>query len=337
MKMQAQDGRGGGGLSQLLLATRRLRRRPAAGMAAALALFALAFVLRLALGRLGLKSPLPFATFAPVVLLAPLLGGVRAGVAVIVLSGLAAWFLFLPLNSAASDGSNVVVMATYIVSSLMGIGVMHLLDDEFERLIRERERSDNLFQELQHRVSNNLQTVSTILRLQEREIVDAESGRAALRDAGGRLATIGALHRRLYDPNAQNVDLGDHLRGLCADVMAAAGLANATCVVSVAPGAALPASRALTLALIVNEAVVNALKYAFPDGAAGRISVSLSADGPDYVLEVADDGVGFDGQEPPPESLGTRIVTSLAGQLGGEPEWRSGGGATFRLRFPRHA
>jgi len=337
MKMRAQDGRGGGGLSQLLLATRWLRRRPAAGVAAALILFALAFGLRLALGRLGLKSPLPFATFAPVVLIAPLVGGVWAGVLVVVLSGLSAWFLFLPLNPAASDGSNAVMMATYIVTSLMMIAVMHLLDDEFERLIHERERSDSLFQELQHRVSNNLQTVSTILRLQEREVTDAETGRAALRDAGGRLATIGALHRRLYDPNAQNVDLGDHLRSLCADVMAAAGLENATCAVTVAPDAALPAARALTLALIVNEAVVNALKYAFSDGKVGRISVSLTAEDTDYILSVADDGVGFDGHEPQPESLGTRIVTSLAGQLGGEPEWRSGGGATFLLRFPQQA
>jgi two-component sensor histidine kinase len=335
MNGQAQDGRGGGGLSRLLMATRRLRRRPALGMAAALALFLLAFALRLALGRLGMKAPLPFATFAPVVLLAPLLGGLSAGVAVVVLSGLSAWFVFLPLNAASSDGSNLVVMATYVVSSLMIIGVMHLLDDEFERLIAERQRSENLFQELQHRISNNLQTVSTILRLQEREIEDADSGKAALRDAGGRLATIGAMHRRLYDPGNQDVALGDHLRALCADILSASGADNVVCRVEAWSDAALPAARALTLSLIVNEVVVNALKYAFPADAAGNIVVSLVADGKDYLVTVADDGVGLDGKRPADDSLGTRIVTSLAAQLGGEPEWRSDGGTVFSLRFPQ--
>jgi two-component system, sensor histidine kinase PdtaS len=335
MNGQAQDGRGGGGLSRLLMATRRLRRRPALGMAAALALFVAAFALRLALGRLGMKSPLPFATFAPVILLAPLLGGMAAGIVVIALSGLAAWFLFLPLNPAAPDGSNAVVMATYLLSSLMIIGVMHLLDDEFERLIAERTRSENLFQELQHRIANNLQTVSTILRLQEREIVDAETGKAALRDASGRLATIGAMHRRLYDPGNQDVALGDHLRALCVDILSASGADRVRCRVEAWSGAALPAARALTLSLIVNEVVVNALKYAFPGDASGNIVVSLTSDDKDYVLTVADDGVGLDGKPPAEDSLGTRIVVSLAGQLGGVPEWRSDGGAVFSLRFPK--
>ena len=318
-----------------MMATRRLRRRPALGMAAALALFLLAFALRLALGHLGMKAPLPFATFAPVVLIAPLLGGIGAGLAVVVLSGLAAWFLFLPLNAASSDGSNLVVMATYVLSSLMVIGVMHLLDDEFERLIAERQRSENLFQELQHRISNNLQTVSTILRLQEREICDSETGKAALRDAGGRLATIGAMHRRLYDPGNQDVALGEHLHALCADILSASGADRIACRVECWKGAALPAARALTLSLIVNEAVVNALKYAFPAGASGEIVVSLSADAKDFLLTIADDGVGLDGKSPGGERLGTRIVTSLAAQLGGEPQWRSDGGTTFSLRFPQ--
>ena len=212
---------------------------------------------------------------------------------------------------------------------------MHLLDDEFERLIAERTRSENLFQELQHRIANNLQTVSTILRLQEREISDADTGKAALRDAGGRLATIGAMHRRLYDPGNQAVDLGDHLRALCADILSAAGAEKILCRVEARSDAALPAARALTLSLIVNEVVVNALKYAFPNGTAGNIVVSLASGEGDYLLSVADDGVGLDGKVAADDSLGTRIVVSLAGQLGGVPEWRSNGGTTFSLRFPK--
>ncbi len=330
-----QDGRGGGGLSRLLMATRRLRRRPAAGLAAALGLFALAFAARLTLGALGLKAPLPFATFAPVVLIAPLVGGLPAGLMVVILSGLSAWFLFLPANPLPSDGSNLVVLTTYVVSSLMILWVMHVLDDEFERLIAERERSESLFRELQHRVANNLQTVSTILRLQERDVVDADTGRGALRDAGGRLAAIGALHRRLYDPANQTVMLDKNLQGLVADILASSGRDGVAGRIDVEASAILPPERALTLSLIVNEAVVNALKYAFPDGARGEIRVSLASDGADYLLQVADDGVGLAGAAPDGESLGARVVASLSGQLGGTPEWLSDGGTTFSLRFPR--
>lgn len=329
------DGRGSGGLSRLLMATRRLRRRPVAGMAAALALFAVAFAARLALGALGLKAPLPFATFAPAVLVAPLVGGFPAGLLVVILSGLSAWFLFLPANPLPSDGSNLVVLATYVLSSLLILWVMHVLDDEFERLIAERERSESLFRELQHRVANNLQTVSTILRLQERDIVDGDTGRAALRDAGGRLAAIGALHRRLYDPANQSVDLDKNLRALVADILASSGRAGIVGRVDAEASAILPPERALTLSLIVNEAVVNALKYAFPDDARGEIRVSVAGDGPDYLLQVADNGVGLTGAALDGESLGARILGSLSGQLGGTPEWRSNGGTVFSLRFPR--
>ncbi|MDE2364034.1 MAG: ATP-binding protein [Hyphomicrobiales bacterium] len=328
------DGRSGG-LSRLLMATRRLRRRPALGISASLALFLVAFAVRLALGRFGLASPVPFGIFVPAVLIAPLLGGLPGALVVIVLSGLSAWLLFLPPSYRAADGSAVVVGVTYAVSSLIIIGVMRLLDVEFERLIAERERSEQLYQELQHRIANNLQTVSTILRLQERDVVDAESGQAALRDAGGRLATMGALHRRLYDPKVQTVDVADQLTSLCGEILSATAASNVVCKVEASPGIALPSARALALSLIVNEAVTNALKYAFPAGRDGKILVSLAEDETDYLLEVSDNGVGLSSASPSDGSLGTRIVSSLAAQLGGAPEWRSGSGATFSLRFPR--
>ena len=156
-----------------------------------------------------------------------------------------------------------------------------------------------------------------------------------MRDAGGRLAAIGALHRRLYDPANQSVDLDKNLRALVADILASSGRAGIVGRVDAEASAILPPERALTLSLIVNEAVVNALKYAFPDDARGEIRVSVAGDGPDYLLQVADNGVGLTGAALDGESLGARILGSLSGQLGGTPEWRSNGGTVFSLRFPR--
>jgi two-component sensor histidine kinase len=324
----------GGGISRLVMMTRWLRRRPALGVTAALALFTLGYLARLALSRLGMAAPLPFATFVPAVLVAPLLGGAMAGVVVVLLSGVAAWS-FLPAQGAL-DGSNATSLTVYFAAGLFIVLVMHTLDVEFERLIRERRRSEQLFQELQHRIANNLQTVSTILRLQEREVATPDDARAALREAGGRLATMGSLHRRLYDPKNETVDIAVHLRSICNDVFAAAGASGIVWRVEADAAATLPAPKALALSLIVNEAIVNALKYAFPADSKGVIVVRLLEDDAGFELTVEDDGVGFpDGEDARPGGLGTKIVTSLAAQLGGEPEWRKGKGTIFALRFPK--
>ena len=73
--------------------------------------------------------------------------------------------------------------------------------------------------------------------------------------------------------------------------------------------------RAVAIGIIVNELVMNAVKYAYPDGA-GPIHVELAAEGEDLLLSIADDGVGLNGKSDPRSTgMGQRIVTAMASKL----------------------
>ena len=103
----------------------------------------------------------------------------------------------------------------------------------------------------------------------------------------------------------------------------------------------LPAERAVPLGLVVNEAVTNALKHAFPKGRAGTVRVRFAREGGGYALTVADDGIG---PSPAPRTeddgaasggpAGTRLIGALARQLGGTVEWRGPPGTAVVVSFP---
>ena len=109
----------------------------------------------------------------------------------------------------------------------------------------------------------------------------------------------------------------------------------------------LDTERAVHLGLVLNELVTNALKYAFPDNAAGTVRVAFHRDGRSFLLSVADNGVGLPAEDPPAGAaagtrplgtgLGTRLLQGLAAQLRGTLSRRSGengSGTLAELRFP---
>jgi two-component sensor histidine kinase len=98
----------------------------------------------------------------------------------------------------------------------------------------------------------------------------------------------------------------------------------------------LDAAQAVPVGLIVNEAVTNALKHAFPGERPGRVSVRLRRQGERGLrLEIADDGIGLPGGGADAEGGGTRLVRTLARQLGGRAAWHARpGGTTVAVAFP---
>jgi two-component system, sensor histidine kinase PdtaS len=319
-------------LARLLTARRWLRRRPGVAWLVAFGVFAVCFFARLMIAWAGIQSS-PYAVFAPAIVLAPLIAGNIAGAAVVILSALGGWFFFLPEASAGSHGSGV-LFVLYVVSVAIILAVMGLLDATLDRLIGERKKTEQLLQELHHRVGNNLQMASAFARLQAREIASDE-GRAALQATARRLSTMGSLHRRLHLHSNESLRAVDHLRALCGEMAETSGNVEVVWQTDTASDAILSSDRLLTLSLIINEVVTNALKYAFPSGGKGTVRVSLVPVDDSLSLKVTDDGIGMDIQPADKSHLGTRIVRNLARQLGGEPEWRSGPGTTFTLRFPK--
>jgi two-component sensor histidine kinase len=183
------------------------------------------------------------------------------------------------------------------------------------------EDQDVLTREISHRVKNSLQLVAGLLNMQGRASAN-EDLRQALADAEARVHTIAQVHDRLWRHNeVRSVNLAEFLGELCTKLRGSAPHFTVGC--SIDP-IIVPTDLAVPLGLLVNELVTNAFKYAYPDGL-GEVRVELTSDSPERLrLEVSDDGVGLPTDFDPARSrsLGTRLVVSLARQLGGRLEWQ---------------
>ncbi|HEV7372307.1 sensor histidine kinase [Arenibaculum sp.] len=181
------------------------------------------------------------------------------------------------------------------------------------------ERQELLLKEVNHRIKNNLQLVSSIVSLQLRSIEDA-AARSALLDTSHRIRSIAAVHDRLYQTDGPGmVDLAVFLQALAADLQASAP--DGTLFEIEAVPVAVTQDVAVAMALMVNELVTNVLKYAYADGEAGPVQVGLGPTGDGrYRITVGDRGRGlppdFDARRS--RSLGMRIIFSLAQQIGAE-------------------
>jgi two-component sensor histidine kinase len=167
-----------------------------------------------------------------------------------------------------------------------------------------------LLHEVDHRVKNNLQLISSIILLQSRRAADP-GVRVALRGALERVAAVAAVHRRLFQGDPMAFDVAEFARDLTGDLAGSAGRDDLQIVLEL-EDVTIPASSAAPFALVFNELLGNALKHAFPPGRAGRITVSLANRGEAYVLTIADDGVGMGDASP---GFGSMIVKLLSQQL----------------------
>lgn len=215
---------------------------------------------------------------------------------------------------------------------------------EIEALAAEKDgllvQKDMLMREVNHRVKNSLHMIASLLSLQGDGIDDPDT-RRQFADAHNRVSTVAQLHQRLYQTDKlQSVEFDQYLYGLCDDLsnfMLSEGEEYQLEVK--ADPAELSTDRAIPLALIVNELVTNAFKYAYPPGADGTIRVSFTRqEGGGYLLTVADHGVGLpDDFEPLNGGLGMTIVSSLSLQLAAKFAYGptdEAGGARFTVSLP---
>ncbi len=264
-------------------------------------------------------------------LLTSLVGGWAPAVTIAVCGAIELWVHLSPPIEQVHRIRVLIAIGVPVLAACGGVAVIELLRATLATLDAERRRVTSLtesqrllFGELQHRVANNMQFISSLLSLQARRIETAEDGRQALLDARQRLDVMSRIHRRLTTPLAQGDDFAQMVEELCRDMLTATAASNIVCRVDIA-AVELPLDRVSSLALIVTELFTNALKHAFVGRTGGTIAVTLQpAASGRYVLEVRDDGVGL---QPSPEpaagrsratqSLGMRVIESLARSLGG--------------------
>lgn len=184
-----------------------------------------------------------------------------------------------------------------------------------------------LLHEVDHRVKNNLQLISSLILLHIRRISDPDT-QASLRGMLNRVTALSTIHKRLYGDRVDRFDLSAFTEDLSRDLLAATGREDIGFRFRLAP-ALLPAAKAAPIALIVNEILTNALKHAFPDRP-GTIEVAVeSDDGETFRLSIADDGVGrpVNGHAKG-GGFGSQIVDLLKHQIGADVRLESGAGGT---------
>ena len=198
-------------------------------------------------------------------------------------------------------------------------------------------RQGDLFDELNHRVNNNLALVSGILRMKARE-TDNDAVRDQLLRADARMQSIAQVHRALYQgARKDDVDLGAYLVDLCAGVQEALVHDQRIRVeVAAASGVSLPVDTVIPLGMVVNELVTNALKYAYPSPQRGAVLVRLAVAEDGLGLTVQDSGQGLPQSLEPRLAgrLGMKLVRSLVAQVGGTLSVIESPGTTFEIKVP---
>lgn len=199
------------------------------------------------------------------------------------------------------------------------------------------EQKTFLLRELQHRVMNSLNLLSSVLDLQRRHTRDAHA-RDQLARARDRVLSIGAVYRQLYQADhAGRVEFAEFLQKLCEDSQNAYGGYRHRIEVTAEP-MQLSGSKAVALAVLTHELITNVLKHAYAADETGPIFVSLkkAANG-SYELRFSDRGKGLPADFDPSKSnsLGFRVILGTARQLGGSVEIvRLDQGTEFLIRLP---
>jgi two-component system, chemotaxis family, sensor kinase Cph1 len=182
--------------------------------------------------------------------------------------------------------------------------------DEKELLIKQKEF---LMGEVNHRVQNSLQLVSSFLALQARSS-DDPALRTAIDEARRRLSAVSLVHRRLYrSDQLEVIDAARYIDELLADLILSIGEEWRPLIALDLHPVMVPTDRAVSIGLVLTELVINANKYAY-GGGAGPLWITLSEDRDRFRLVVADEGIG---RATGRKGFGSRMMDALVGQLSG--------------------
>ncbi len=194
-----------------------------------------------------------------------------------------------------------------------------------------------LLKEIDHRVKNNLQVISSLLSLQARS-VKGEQNRTLFRDSQDRVKSMALVHEQLYQSkDLAKIDFADYIEHLTTYLFRSYGVNSEVITLQInVKDISLHVDTAIPAGLIVTELVSNALKYAFPAGQKGHIRIACRAatDG-QVALMVSDNGVGLSKEMDfrKTDSLGLQLVCTLTDQLKGTIELDRNGGTAFTLTF----
>lgn len=219
--------------------------------------------------------------------------------------------------------------------------IFKMISDVSRRMSDDRVMKDSLIEketllkEIHHRVKNNLQLISSLLRLQSDHFQNADH--PELRECEQRVKAMALIHEKLYQAKSlARVDFAEYISSLTTMLIHAYGTGRRVSIVLDVPPIELGVDVAIPMALMLNELIANSLKHGFPGDRAGKIGISLHEDNSGFMeLVIDDDGVGFpaDFSMEQSTSLGLHLVRILAGQLHARLTVGKAGRTEFRITF----
>jgi PAS domain S-box-containing protein len=203
------------------------------------------------------------------------------------------------------------------------------------QLVNELHQKKVLLKEVHHRVKNNLQVMSSLLRMQFRKATPEL--KSLVEDYQNRIQSMALIHAQLHqNDDLAHINFHDYLFDLTTNLIQCYGINSEViqCNLEVS-NIFLPLDQSVPIGLIINELVSNSLKHAFPQGF-GEVNIQLTQVGDRYHLKVADNGIGVpaDLDLQNTDSLGMQLVFSLTDQLEAKITHINNNGSQFVLDFP---
>jgi two-component sensor histidine kinase len=193
-----------------------------------------------------------------------------------------------------------------------------------------------LLKEIHHRVKNNLQIVMSLLNSQS-AYIENDAALSAIHDSQHRVHAMSLIHQKLYgSENVSSIEMSAYIRELASYLHDSFNTGQRVHFEYNIIPLELDVSQAVPLGLILNEAITNSIKYAFPDNRDGVITISLSNTAPDYfLLSISDNGVGMPAHftSKKPGSLGMSLMAGLSEDLDGKFTIENNNGTVISISF----
>jgi len=194
----------------------------------------------------------------------------------------------------------------------------HKVTKQKEIISKALSEKDLLLREIHHRVKNNLQLVSSLLTLQSRSI-DDETALQAINEGKSRVRSMALIHQDLYNKkNLTGIGVKEYVEKLIQELFYTYQIEKDRIALRTdVQDIELDVDTLIPLGLVINELITNSLKYAWPDGKNGILSVSLLKNDNSLTLKVKDNGKGYNPSEVRENSFGSTLISALVEQLEG--------------------
>ncbi|SHH81813.1 sensor histidine kinase [Flavobacterium defluvii] len=205
------------------------------------------------------------------------------------------------------------------------INLKHLLDEK-----------EWLLKEIHHRVKNNLQTVISLLNSQS-AYLENDMALSAIKNSQHRIHSMSLIHQKLYNSeNISTINMPNYIKELVEYLRESFSLGQRIRFEVKIDPLELDVAHAVPLGLILNEAITNSIKYAFPEDKTGMIYVTLETKGENqYLLTIADNGIGFDANlsDKKANSFGMSLIKGLTDDLEGKLTMENNNGTILKIEF----